>query len=106
MAGYDAAFEAVWQKLNTEMGSAMPKMLAPETYGLSSAKNYIDNLDNLSHVYGYAHHLYDCSGNTPAAAQNLIGIFPKWNNFKSKYGNKPLLQTEYQHQNRTRGPAQ
>jgi O-glycosyl hydrolase len=93
LAGYDAAFEAVWQKLNTEMGSAMPKMLAPETYGLSSTRNYIDKLGNSSHVYGYAHHLYDCSGCGEAPDRYI----PEMEKLKSKYGNKPLFQTEFQH---------
>jgi len=97
LAGYDAAFEAVWQKLNTELGPAMPKMLAPETYGLSSTRNYIDNLDDLSHVYGYAHHLYDCSGCGEAPDRYL----PEMEKLKSKYGNKPLFQTEFQHEPKT-----
>ncbi|MCJ7778772.1 MAG: carbohydrate binding domain-containing protein [Sedimentisphaerales bacterium] len=101
LPGYDAALEAVWQKLNTEMGSTsspqvgpyMPKILAPETYSLDSAKEYIDNIDNLSHVYGYAHHLYDCSG-CGATPDRYIS---KMENFKSNYGNKPLFQTEFAH---------
>jgi glucuronoarabinoxylan endo-1,4-beta-xylanase len=97
VAGYDAAFEAVWQKLNTKMGSAMPKMLAPEAYSLGMAGDYIDNLDDLSHVYGYAHHLYGCSGCAEAPDRYL----PEMKKFKSKYGNKPLLQTEFQHEPKT-----
>jgi glucuronoarabinoxylan endo-1,4-beta-xylanase len=91
LPGYDAALEAVWQKLHTEMGDAMPKILAPETYSLDSAKEYIDDIDNLSHVYGYAHHLYDCSG-CGATPDRYIS---KMENFKSNYGNKPLFQTEF-----------
>lgn len=94
LAGYDAAFEAVWQKLNTEMGSAMPKMLAPETYSINMAGGYIDNLDNLSHVYGYAHHLYGCSGCAEAPDRYI----PEMEKLKSEYGNKPLFQTEFQHE--------
>ncbi len=113
MAGYDAAFEAVWNKLNAKMGSthstssgqagspqvgqACPKMLAPEAYGLTSAKKYIDNLDNSSHVYGYAHHLYDCSGNTSGCGSEPDMYLSDMNNFKSRFGGKPLFQTEYQH---------
>jgi glucuronoarabinoxylan endo-1,4-beta-xylanase len=97
LAGYNAAFEAVWQKLNTKMGSNMPKMLVPEAYGLSSSRNYIDNIDNLSHVYGYAHHLYDCSGNTSGCGSEPDMYLTDMNNFKSKYDSKPLFQTEYQH---------
>ncbi len=97
LAGYDAAFEAVWQKLNTEMGQTMPRMLAPETYGLGSAEDYIDNLDDLSHVYGYAHHLYDCSGCGEAPDRYIPGM----EKLKSKYGDKPLFQTEFQHNPKT-----
>jgi glucuronoarabinoxylan endo-1,4-beta-xylanase len=96
-AGYDAALEAVWQKLHTEMGDAMPKILAPETYSLDSAKEYIDNIDNLSHVYGFAHHLYDCSG----CGATPDGYISKMENFKSKYGSKPLFQTEFAHEPNT-----
>jgi O-glycosyl hydrolase len=97
LAGYDAAFEAVWQKLNAEMGEAMPKMLAPETYSLNTAIDYIDNLDNLSHVYGFAHHLYGCSGCGEAPDRYI----PEMEKLKSKYGNKPLMQTEFQNEPNT-----
>jgi len=100
-AGYDAAFEAVWQKLNSEMGSAMPKMLAPETTGFDNVRNYIDNLDDLSHVYGYAHHLYNCTGdgdNTTGCGSDPDRYLPRMENFKSRYGKKPLFQTEYEHE--------
>jgi glucuronoarabinoxylan endo-1,4-beta-xylanase len=93
-AGYDAALEAVWQKLNTEMGPAMPKMLDPETMGFSHVESYISKLDN-SHVYGYAHHLYDCSG----CAEDPDRYIPKmvsFTKFNSKHGNKPLFQTEFE----------
>jgi glucuronoarabinoxylan endo-1,4-beta-xylanase len=97
VAGYDAAFEAVWQKLNTEMGPAMPKMLAPEAYGIISARRYIDNLDDLSHVYGYAHHLYDCPGSTTGCGTEPDKYLADMKNFSSKYSGKPVFQTEYQH---------
>jgi glucuronoarabinoxylan endo-1,4-beta-xylanase len=101
-AGYDAALEAVWQKLNTEMGpahstssgQAMPKMLDPETMGFSHVESYISKLDT-SRVYGYAHHLYDCSG----CAEDPDRYIPKMVNFKkfnSQHGNKPLFQTEFE----------
>jgi glucuronoarabinoxylan endo-1,4-beta-xylanase len=97
LAGFDAALDAVWQKLHIEMGDAAPKILAPETYSLDSAKEYIDNIDNLSHVYGFAHHLYDCSG-CGATPDRYIS---KMENFKSNYGNKPLFQTEFAHEPNT-----
>lgn len=94
LAGYDVAFEAVWQKLNAEMGPAMPKMLASETYSLNAAIDYIDSLDDLSHVYGFSHHLYGCSGCGEAPDRYI----PEMERLKSKFGNKPLLQTEFQHE--------
>ncbi|MBN1392652.1 MAG: carbohydrate binding domain-containing protein [Sedimentisphaerales bacterium] len=97
MAGYDAAFEAVWQKLNDETELEMPKMLAPETYSLNTAIDYIDKLDDLSHVYGYAHHLYGCSGCAEAPDRYV----PEMERLKTKYGSKPLMQTEFQHEPNT-----
>jgi glucuronoarabinoxylan endo-1,4-beta-xylanase len=98
-AGYDTALEAVQQKLNTEMGPAMPKTLDPETMGFSHVESYISKLDS-SHVYGYVHHLYDCSG----CAENPDRYIPKmirFTKFNSQHGNKPLFQTEFQHEPNT-----
>lgn len=96
VAGYNEAFKAVWQKLNTEMGSAMPKMLVAEARNISLSGNYLDNLINDSHVYGYAHHLYgDGSGNNPDA------YIPAMTSFASQYGDKPRFQTEYSHDETT-----
>jgi glucuronoarabinoxylan endo-1,4-beta-xylanase len=97
LAGYNAAFEAVWNKLNANSELEMPKMVAPETYSLNTAIDYIDKLDNLSHVYGYAHHLYGCSGCESAPDRYI----PEMEKLKSKYGNKPLLQTEFQNEPNT-----
>jgi glucuronoarabinoxylan endo-1,4-beta-xylanase len=97
LAGYDAAFEAVWQKLNTKMGQAFLKMLAPETYSLNTTIDYIDKLDDLSHAYGFAHHLYGCSG----CGQAPDRYIPEMERLKSKYGNKPLFQTEFQDEPKT-----
>ena len=95
LPGYDIAFEAVWQKLHAEMGPAMPKMLAPETSSIGDAKTYIASLPDLSHVYGYAHHLYDCSGcgSTPDRYLSKMASFDR---FDSEHGKKPLFQTEYE----------
>jgi glucuronoarabinoxylan endo-1,4-beta-xylanase len=93
-AGYDAALEAVWQKLNTEMGPDMPKMLDPETMGFSHIESYIEKL-NTTRVYGYAHHLYDCSG----CGENPDRYIPKmvrFVKFNSQHGDKPLFQTEFE----------
>ena len=93
--GYDKAFETVWQKLNAEMGPDMPKMLAPETSSLGHSERYIKNLDSLSHVYGYAHHLYNCSfcGEFP---DRFIPTMNRFNELVSQYGNKPKFQTEFE----------
>jgi O-glycosyl hydrolase len=93
-AGYDAALEAVWQKLKAEMGPNMPKILDPETMGFSHVESYIEKL-NSSYVYGFVHHLYDCSG----CAENPDRYIPKmvrFTKFNSQYGNKPLFQTEFE----------
>ncbi len=94
-AGYDKAFETVWQKLNTEMGSDMPKMLAPESSSLGHSERYIRNLDSLSHVYGYAHHLYNCSfcGEYP---DRFVPTMNRFNEIVLQYGNKPKFQTEFE----------
>jgi len=96
LAGYDTASEAVWQKLNSEMGQACPKMLDAETMGFSNAESYINKIKDLSHVYGYAHHLYDCSG-CGAAPDRYLSKMVNFSKFNSQHGNKPLFQTEYQH---------
>ena len=90
-AGYDLAFEAVHQELNSRMTEAnMPKLLAPEACGCGSSKSYIDALIDPNHAYGYAHHLYaDGNFNNPKA------FIPALINFGTKYKDKPLFQTEY-----------
>jgi glucuronoarabinoxylan endo-1,4-beta-xylanase len=90
-AGFDKAFEAVYQKLNSVFGSNMPKMLPPETMGMNGAGAYIDALIDANHAYGFAHHYYsDGSYDSP---DSFIGAM---NNFRSQYGYKPLFQTEYE----------
>ena len=95
LAAYDIAFEAVYQKLHKELGSAMPKMLAPETSGMGNAKPYIEHLKDLSHVYGFAHHLYDCSG-CGIAPDRFIPRMISLRNFLQQYGDKPIFQTEFE----------
>ena len=97
LAAYDIAFETVWKKLNTEMGPDMPKMLAPESSGMGNGQAYIENLDDLSHVYGYSHHLYDCSG-CGSAPDRFIPRMTSYNNFVSQHGNKPIFQTEFENE--------
>jgi O-glycosyl hydrolase len=101
IAGYDAAFEAVWQKLNSEMGSDMPKMIGPESSGLGRAGEYIDELEDKSHIYGYSHHLYNCSGdgdNIPGCGADPDRYISDMDFFKMEYGGKPLMQTEFEHE--------
>jgi glucuronoarabinoxylan endo-1,4-beta-xylanase len=88
-AGYNLAFEAVYQELASRMID-MPKLLAPESFGCSSSQAYIDELIDPNHAYGYAHHLYsDGDFNNPDS------FIPAMQSFAAKYGDKPLFQTEY-----------
>jgi glucuronoarabinoxylan endo-1,4-beta-xylanase len=91
IAGYNQAFEAVYQELYSRMGSAIPKMLAPESEGFYLLQSYIDALIDANHVYGYAHHLYNDGG----TAYNPDGYIPAMTNFAAQYGDRPLLQTEF-----------
>jgi glucuronoarabinoxylan endo-1,4-beta-xylanase len=90
-AGYNQAFEAVYQELNSVMGPNMPKMLGPETMGFGGAVTYINSLIDTDHVYGYAHHLYS-DGDYDSPDSFITGM----QNFGSVYGYKPLFQTEYE----------
>ncbi|MBN1764661.1 MAG: cellulase family glycosylhydrolase, partial [Sedimentisphaerales bacterium] len=91
LAGYNQAFEAVWQEVNSRMGSSMPKMLAAEAAGIPNSAEYLDNLIDTSHVYGYSHHLYNInSGAYPDGYNNAMA------EFSEKYGDRPLFQTEYE----------
>jgi glucuronoarabinoxylan endo-1,4-beta-xylanase len=93
VAGYNLAFEAVYQKLLSQMGANMPKLLVPETAGFISLTTYIDALVNKSHAYAYAHHLYNGGGsyNNPdgyKASMEALRDNPKYND-------KPRMQTEF-----------
>ncbi len=93
-AGYDEAFEEVYSEIYSRMGSGMPKMLAAEAAGIPNSYDYLDNLINPSHVYGYAHHLYNINqGQNPDA---YIGSMADFADYASTHGNKPLFQTEYE----------
>jgi len=100
-ASYNQAFEAVYNELYSRMGSSMPKMLAPEATGFNGASGsnlatYVSSLTNQSHVYGYAHHLYNPgNGGTPD------GYLAAMASFAASYGSKPLFQTEYSYNNTT-----
>jgi glucuronoarabinoxylan endo-1,4-beta-xylanase len=91
-AGYRQAFEAVYQKLNSQMGPSMPKLLPPETAGFSGLSSYIGLLIDKSHAYGYAHHLYNGGG----SYSDPDGYIYSMTNFhNSYYGYKPLMMTEF-----------
>jgi glucuronoarabinoxylan endo-1,4-beta-xylanase len=94
VAGFNQAFEEVYQKLYSQMGTNMPKLLAPESVGIygSPLYTYIDNLIDNSHAYGYAHHLYSGGGdyaNPDGFIQMMINLRDNY------YGVKPLMQTEF-----------
>jgi len=88
-AGYNQAFEAVYQELNSRMPD-MPKLLAAESFGCGSSHAFIDALIDPNHAYGYAHHHYaDGDFDKPDS------FIPAMENFAARYGDKPLFQTEY-----------
>ena len=93
-AGYNTAFEKVWQKMATTYGiHDMPKMIAPEHHHLTGANfgNYIDALGpHYDRIYGYGHHLY----------QDLTNVADDYLSAK-EYDYKPLFQTEYGKENTT-----
>jgi len=91
IAGYNKAFEAVYQKLYSQMGPNMPKLLPPETAGLSGLDTYINNLTDKSHAYGYAHHLYNGGG----AYNYPDGYISSMNYYRNNYSDKPLMMTEF-----------
>jgi glucuronoarabinoxylan endo-1,4-beta-xylanase len=91
VAGYRQAFEKVYQELYSRMGPNMPKLLAPETAGFYGLDTYISNLIDRSHVYGYAHHLYNGGGRY----NNPDGFINYMNYYATYYGDKPLMMTEF-----------
>ncbi|MFB0524364.1 MAG: carbohydrate binding domain-containing protein [Phycisphaerae bacterium] len=88
-AGYNLAFEAVYQQLASRM-TDMPKLLAPESFGCSASQAFIDELIDPNHVYGFAHHYY-ADGNY----ENPDAFISAMESFAARYGDKPLFQTEY-----------
>jgi glucuronoarabinoxylan endo-1,4-beta-xylanase len=93
VAGFNQAFEAVYTEIYSRMGSNTPKMLIPETAGFNGLSNYINNLIDSNHVYGYAHHLYNGFTGT---YDNADGFIPVMTDFRDNYyGVKPLMQTEF-----------
>lgn len=88
-AGYNLAFEAVYQELASQM-TDMPRLLAPESFGCSASRAFIDELIEPNHVYGYSHHLY-----ADGDFDNPDSFIPAMVSFSARYGDKPLFQTEY-----------
>jgi len=88
-AGYNLAFEAVYQELASRMPD-MPKLLAAEACGCGASQAYIDALIDPNHAYGYAHHLY-----ADGDFDNPDSFISAMENFGARYGDKPLFQTEY-----------
>ncbi|MGA2322449.1 MAG: carbohydrate binding domain-containing protein [Sedimentisphaerales bacterium] len=91
IAGYEQAFAALCTKLNSL--PSRPILLAPEGQDTTSTPNYVNALTaaDKSNVYGYSHHLYDGSADSPD------GFISKMTTLKAAIGgdNKPLLQTEF-----------
>jgi glucuronoarabinoxylan endo-1,4-beta-xylanase len=103
VAAYDHAFEAVWQKLNAEMGPNMPQMWAPESMGLIDMEWYVyfgfdpisgENVGDINHIAGFAHHLYfnDYEENDYDDPDSMIDAM---NYAYTNYSYKPLHMTEY-----------
>jgi glucuronoarabinoxylan endo-1,4-beta-xylanase len=91
-AGYDKAFEAVFNKIDGNV-SPMPKMLAPESMGFGGSQAFINALVNrgqINNVYGFSHHLYSDGSYT-----NPDGMISGMINYHNNYGYKPLFQTEF-----------
>jgi glucuronoarabinoxylan endo-1,4-beta-xylanase len=92
-AGYDRAFEAVFNKLNSQMGASMPEMWAPETMGFGNSTSYISGLSSrgqINNVDGFSHHLY-----TDGSYDSPDGMITGMTNYGNTYGYKPLHMTEY-----------
>jgi glucuronoarabinoxylan endo-1,4-beta-xylanase len=92
VAGYDKAFQAVYNKLSAEM-SELPEMWAPCTMGFGGSIPYITALNNigqLGNVDGFSFHLYsDGSYDSPD------GMTSAMSSYYTTYGYKPLHMTEY-----------
>jgi len=94
-AAFNKALDAVWKKLKEEFNNDVPKILIPESSGLGNSKDYIENVYDISIVYGLSHHLYDCSG-CGSAPDRFIPRMLTYRNLAEKYGNKPIFQTEFE----------
>lgn len=92
-AGYDRALETVWRTFAERYGrTGMPKLIGPEPIGINRLDEYIAAINNLDHIYGYAHHYYQMS---PATNPDVLNTLMA--STKSAFDYKPLMQTEYAH---------
>jgi O-glycosyl hydrolase len=93
-AGYDQAFEHVFQEIYSRMGSGIPKTLAPCTMGFGGSIPYISALIDEDHVYGFSHHLYtDGDYDDPDSMITPPGVTMQ--DYAASYGYKTLHMTEY-----------
>lgn len=107
-AGYSNAFNATWEALATKYYNegrtleAMPKMMGPETIGLTNTptikkapQKYIDDFDQskLHRMYGYCHHAYQNVNNENSPFPDHLNT--QMDTFKTKNDYKPLFQTEF-----------
>jgi glucuronoarabinoxylan endo-1,4-beta-xylanase len=92
-AGYDQAYEHVFDELYSQMGLDIPQMWAPCTMGFDNSIPYITALINrgqIDNVAGFSHHLYsDGSYDSPD------GMISGMQSYDANYGYKPLHMTEY-----------
>jgi len=92
-AGYDQAFEAVYNKLYSQMGSSMPQMWAPCTMGFGNSIAYIEaliDIGQIDNVDGFSYHLY-----SDGSYDNPDGMITGMEDYAEDYGYKPLHMTEY-----------
>ena len=94
--GYDAAFDAVYNKISTRTNP--PKMIGPEAENLGYSGKlagntfavFSDPLKNKPHLAAYAYHTYNYSASA-LIAQTKADL----NMIRDSYGNKPCIMTEY-----------
>lgn len=94
--GYDAAFDAVYNKISTRTNP--PEMIGPEAENIGYSSKlggntfavFSDPLKNKSSLAAYAYHTY----NFPASAL-IAQTKADLNMIRDTYGNKPCIMTEY-----------
>jgi glucuronoarabinoxylan endo-1,4-beta-xylanase len=105
-AGYDQAFEHVFQEVHSRMGPNMPKMIGPDSTGYAGgaydypprgARDYIDNLINEDHCYGFSFHMYSSGDGGASGWEAPDSHLPDMADFVAEYDYKPLFMTEYVH---------